>query len=110
MLISDWSSAVCSSDLGVIKREKTFATAGNDACPIDAKLSFFPHQPELHRMPVKPRQPVQRAILQTAQAPAPISLHIIGEDRVREQGHMAKDIMEHEIGRASCRERVCRSG
>src|SRR3546814_17696587 len=46
-------------------------------------------------MPVKPRQPVQRAILQTAQAPAPISLHIIGEDRVREQGHMAKDIMEH---------------
>src|SRR3546814_5573803 len=46
-------------------------------------------------MPVKPRQPVQRARLQTAQAPAPISLHIIGEDRVREQGHMAKDIMEH---------------
>src|SRR3546814_18790795 len=52
---------------GVIKREKAFATAGNDACPIDAKLSFFPHQPELHGMPVKPRQPVQRAILQTAQ-------------------------------------------
>src|SRR3546814_807328 len=74
---------------------RSFATAGNDACPIDAKLSFFPHQPELHGMPVKPRQPVQRAILQTAQAPAPISLHIIGEDRVREQGHMAKDIMEH---------------
>src|SRR3546814_7146934 len=49
----------------------------------------------LFRSPVKPRQPVQRAILQTAQPPAPISLHIIGEDRVREQGHMAKDIMEH---------------
>src|SRR3546814_9708552 len=103
MRISDWSSDVCSSDLlviidpvlrphhapqiehdavrtGVIKREKAFATAGNDACPIDAKLSFFPHQPELHGMPVKPRQPVQRAILQTAQAPAPISLHIIGEE------------------------------
>src|SRR3546814_8178530 len=72
MRISDWSSDVCSSDLGGGKQEE-----GGEPAPKAAALSQ-PQPPERKRH--RHAQPDQRA---------------------RQQGQL------RQIGRASCRERVC---
>src|SRR3546814_6856133 len=87
MRISDWSSDVCSSDLA---EGAALALAGSDSRLVVAKRKS------------------KRATCAIAQAPQPIGPQRAG----RERGSLA--ILGigpgDTIGRATCRERVCKSG
>ena len=54
--------------LGVIERENAFAKARHDASAIDAETRRLLDQAEFDRVPVKPRQFLQRPELKRAEA------------------------------------------
>jgi hypothetical protein len=69
--------------------------AGDDARAEQPQPARLLYQPELDRVPIEPRQLMQRAELQAAQAAHAIGLHIIGIDRVGEHRHMAEHVVEN---------------
>src|SRR3546814_19352693 len=88
MRISDWSSDVCSSDLGepAEARQERFWHAATGARPEDPRLSRAPRQRE--------------ALKAIAQHPHGVDHSLL------HQLQLSKDSLD-QIGRASCRERVC---
>ena len=56
--------------------------------------SGFADQPELHGIPVEPRQLLQRAELERTLAAAAIGGHVIAECGVREHGYVAEHVVE----------------
>src|SRR3546814_11619440 len=97
MRISDWSSDVCSSDLRVMThiepktpREKRWENEGGAINPAEEGLCDAPTL----------RAAAMQAIDVTRFVPEK------GRNRI---GSMVKDRPDWEIGRASCRERVCQS-
>src|SRR3546814_15252139 len=103
MRISDWSSDVCSSDL----RAAIIRTAVESSQPLIDSLGHrldtkLPPQPiYLHADPVRVAQIVSN-LLNNAAKYTPGGGHIVLAVRA-EGGQIAIE----EIGRASCRERVC---
>ena len=79
---------------GVIQRKDAFAITGDDARAVDAQGTGFLDQAELDRVPVKPRELVQRSEAQRTQATLAISDHIIGKHRIGEHRDMAEHVME----------------
>src|SRR3546814_17269821 len=65
-----------------IEREDAFGKGGDDARAIDAQAPRLADQPEFDRIPVEPRELLQRVEFQAAEAPFAIGDHIVGkEDR-----------------------------
>ena len=69
--------------------------------------AIFADQAEFHRVPVKPRQLLQRVESLRAQSADAVGLHIVGEHRIGEQRHVPEDVVEDvrflqivELGRA----------
>src|SRR3546814_17994462 len=106
MRISDWSSDVCSSDLGFVRivegvhsRERAFDAVGHghaEQAAVDA---------ELEETPVRPRADPElpelagAVVVHAAAAMARLEVALV-------QGTLLVGPLQ--IGRASCRERVCR--
>src|SRR3546814_2006668 len=91
MRISDWSSDVCSSDLSISNLSKTYAS-GFQALK---SVSLDIHRGEIF------------ALLGPNGAGKTTLISIVCGIVNPSQGHVSVD--GHEIGRASCRERVCQS-
>ncbi len=71
------------------------ALARHDARTVDAQPLGFADQAEFHRVPVEPREIFQCVALQRFQTALPVSMQIIGKDRIEQQWHMAEKIMKH---------------
>src|SRR3546814_5727373 len=99
MRISDWSSDVCSSDLN-LKQRVASHSAGRDAAA--GKPASIPAADLNHEGP----RVLQHAIFRL-QRPALIEMviHALGIEEVLNP--VARQNEADEIGRASCRERVC---
>src|SRR3546814_7084769 len=100
MRISDWSSDVCSSDLHAQPRQRlaqavTFEP-GDGSLGLDRRIDF------LHGAPVVAVGLAMDVPLrvQDARTLAESVFHVFGLERGLQRAHA-------EIGRASCRERVC---
>ena len=81
-----------------------FALARHDAAAVDAQavglaVFFLVDQAELDRVPVQPREVLQRIRADPVRFhPAlAVGLHVVGEQRVHQQRHMAEQIVE-EVG------------
>ena len=62
---------------------------------IDAQAIAGADQPELHRVPVQARQEFER-MQPFGLLPTPaVRLHVVGEHRVEEHGHVAEEVVEH---------------
>src|SRR3546814_14469763 len=108
MRISDWSSDVCSSDLR--RPLKDLADAFLDAAAVGQVIAF-----------VAPGEFFERWVLRTGEQElgVPVGRGAPGEHGVEfdavgqllrpdaEEDEIALNLPEGEIGRASCRERVC---
>src|SRR3546814_13644803 len=121
MRISDWSSDVCSSDLPAPFVLADLEIPGIRCHPLD-------HQPILHQERIERRQLVEDlddvAVVDIALVAAPalesglerqraVEIRIADEDRLaalEDVGFVEREIQLREIGRASCRERVCQYG
>ena len=79
----------------IIQRKNAFAIAGDDPRAINAQARSFLYQPELHRVPIEPRQFMQRAKAQRPQPTFAIGHHIIGKHRISQHWHMAEHVMEN---------------
>src|SRR3546814_4556775 len=101
MRISDWSSDMCSSDLNDLFRGwRTFWSINRHAWPKAAHASMPPPLAELE----SGRSYVAEIFNGT---PHPHPMHLHGHT-FRVLGSSARTLPPHwEIGRASCRERVC---
>ncbi|MEI9992572.1 MAG: hypothetical protein WDM86_21390 [Rhizomicrobium sp.] len=80
---------------GALDRMDRFRPARHDARTVDAQAVLAGDQPELDRVPIEPRQILQR--VEFVQRPHPalaISLHVIGEDRMSQHRHMAEHVVE----------------
>src|SRR3546814_13779569 len=105
--ISDWSSDVCSSDLSDVRHR----SLGHNACPEDAgQARWRPTRFKLVRETVGRHAQGQRelrALAAGAVEKAPVAT---GRNRIRSPGARAAEShpQSKEIGRASCRERVCK--
>src|SRR3546814_5560831 len=107
MRISDWSSDVCSSDLTPSRISMNFTVRSTIASTVAAG-SVYPRSNDIGKI-----------VVETKQAP----LTVIGPGLLRHPGivgsnqpaatttgkasHMLREIVIDQLGRASCRERVC---
>src|SRR3546814_7674010 len=82
-----------------IEREDAFGKGGDDARAIDAQAPRLADQPEFDRIPVEPRELLQRVEFQAAEAPFAIGDHIVGKDGVGEHRDVAEDVVE-DVGRS----------
>src|SRR3546814_2955806 len=94
MRISDWSSDVCSSDLVHV------AAAGGERLPAGAIKARA--QPELHRRREQPLLPARQHPVRADEA----AEH--GNDERQRQHHRQRHRPPVELGKASCRESMCR--
>src|SRR3546814_12416715 len=106
MRISDWSSDVCSSDLEVVQTDATdadtLATAFSAAKRI-AKIPVLARNCDGfigNRMVAKRSAQAER-LLQEGALPQDV------DEAIRAFGFPMGPLQTNEIGRASCRERVC---
>src|SRR3546814_16176956 len=90
MRISDWSSDVCSSDL---------CTGGGEGCSAVAVAAGLAGRDRQHEIPDRTLEGA--AVGMERQVEAEMPLREIGGELTRRLGQ--------QIGRASCRERVCQS-
>src|SRR3546814_12547564 len=108
MRISDWSSVVCSSDL-FFRAARRGASGGdiNARYGVDHGFSFYTHVSDQ-------RAPYHVKVISAATHEAPYVLDGLtshGTDlRIVEHYTDTGGATDHEIGRASCRERVCQYG
>ncbi|MEJ1970504.1 MAG: hypothetical protein WDN03_18030 [Rhizomicrobium sp.] len=80
---------------GALDRVDRFRPAGRDARAVEAHAIDAFDQPELDRVPVEPRQVLERPeLVQRPLAALAIGFHVIGEDRVGQHRHMAEHVVE----------------
>jgi hypothetical protein len=79
---------------GRVEREDALAETGDDAGAVKLQALAVADEAELHRIPVKPRQSAHGAVPRRAEPALAIGLHVVGEDRVGEQGDVAEDVVE----------------
>src|SRR3546814_5813073 len=101
MRISDWSSDVCSSDLNIQKLTGTVIDVRGDSEPNGDKAAPFTED----RAPRSKRD--ERAKVERKPAPNP-KRDEPKSKRDEPKVKPARDEGRKEIGRASCRERVCK--
>ena len=77
------------------QREDRFRFRGHNARAIDPQAFGRFQEPELDRVPIKSREIGKAPEREGAQPTLPIGLHVIGEDRIGQHGHMAEDIMKY---------------
>src|SRR3546814_15052932 len=95
MRISDWSSDVCSSDLIGVARA-------------DILIAVATHRSSAARIETPRRRDRVARRAQDRPQPHPPGEHdAIGNGLIRARVHLRAGIAERQIGRASCRERVC---
>ena len=70
------------------------AARGQDAGAVGAQAPRRAHQPELHRVPIQPREHLQRGGRPRVRADGAIGLDEIREHRVREHRQMPEEIVE----------------
>src|SRR3546814_12110916 len=97
MRISDWSSDVCSSDLGVAPDHQSIKAVSRryEATALTDNVRFVGNIELGESVTVDELLGLYHAVIIATGAPADRKLGIPGED------------LKGEIGRASCRERVC---
>src|SRR3546814_13141591 len=125
MRISDWSSDVCSSDLRAHQAGDTRRPVDDDVIDVARQLRRFTvdrvarqadnaEQP-LQSLPAALLRPVQRGTLRVGvdqrdalSTASPFTSEMQGERCLADAALLVEESDDHdEIGRASCRERVC---
>src|SRR3546814_5321950 len=109
MRISDWSSDVCSSDLNVIAC--SLMKIGNDIRLLGSgprsglgELALPENEPGSSIMPGKVNPTQAEALTMVA---AQVMGNHVAVSVAGASGHLELNVFKPEIGRASCRERVC---
>src|SRR3546814_11429024 len=103
MRISDWSSDVCSSDLANV--ERPMLAVGKDVNAVGHRLAPMPMGPG-----DKPRDDSGMYSLKTKKPVPRFGGRSAAPFRKIPGGASARPAFRLEIGRASCRERVCQYG
>src|SRR3546814_19422002 len=100
MRISDWSSDVCSSDLGVISHDGSIDPVGACVGMKGSRVQAVVQELQGEKIDIIPWSPDLATFVVNALQPAEVAKVVIDE----EEGRIEVVV---QIGRASCRERVC---
>src|SRR3546814_9942870 len=103
MRISDWSSDVCSSDL--VRRREIGRLREFRIEPVDERLAIAVEHPE--REPQRPHILAAQRLLVTESEGFHRVHRQLADVELQKLPFGETTVVEREIGRASCRERVC---